>query len=104
MSLFAWTQDVPINAEIYAKIVARMADQPMPGLVVHLAIEKPDGTLRYIDVWESEADCDAAFEQVIHPAVHPELVANNVVVTEEPPRTPINVIDVRFGERLAVQA
>jgi hypothetical protein len=104
MSLFAWTQDVPINAEIYAKIVARIGDQTMPGLVVHLAIEKPDGTLRYIDVWESEADCDAAFEQVVHPAVHPELVANNVVVTEEPPRTPINVIDISFGERSAVQA
>lgn len=98
MSLFAWTQDVPIGTAAYAEINARMADAAMPGLVVHIAVEQPDGTLRYIDVWESEQACDAAFESVIHPAVHPVLQERQVRVTGEPPRTPLPVVDVRFAD------
>jgi hypothetical protein len=32
-------------------------------------VRRPDGGLRYIDVWESEEDCARAFDERIHPAV-----------------------------------
>lgn len=98
MSLFAWTQDVPIDREAYADITARMGEAAMPGLLVHLALEEEDGHLRYLDVWESEEACDAAFETVIHPAVHPVLVERGVRVSGEPPRTPLRLVEVRFAD------
>lgn len=98
MSLFAWSQDVPIGADAYADITARMGGAAMPGLIVHIAVEQPDGTLRYIDVWESEQACDAAFESVVHPAVHPVLRERNVQVQGEPPKHPLRVVEVRFAD------
>jgi hypothetical protein len=103
MSLFAWSQDVPIDADAYADVIARMGDAKMPGLIAHVVIEQPDRTLRYIDVWESERACDEAFEAVVHPAVHPVLMARGVRVNGEPPRTPLKVIDVRFGDGSSVR-
>jgi len=103
VSLRAWTQEVPIGPPAYAEITERMADAKMPDLLVHLAIEQDDGTLRYIDVWESEDACDAAFEAVVHPAVHLVLAQRNVQVQGEPPRTPLRVIDVRFADGTSVR-
>ena len=34
--------------------------------------------MRYIDVWESQEACDAAFAAVIHPAVHPVLMERGI--------------------------
>ena len=103
MSLYAWTQDVPIDADAYGEITARMGDAKMPGGLVHIAIELPDGKMRYIDVWESEEACDAAFAAVIHPAVHPVLESRGIVVNGEPPRIPLNVIDVRYADGTSIQ-
>jgi hypothetical protein len=104
MSLYAWTQDLPIDAATYFEITDRLGEAKMPGCLVHLAIELPDGKMRYIDVWESEEVCDAAFAAIIHPAVHPVLMARGVVVNGEPPRVPLNVIDVRYADGTSVQA
>jgi hypothetical protein len=93
MSLYAWTQDVPIDTDAYAQILANMDYVKLPGCLVHVALEKPDGTLRYIDIWESEAACDAAFEKYIHPAVHPVLMDRGIHVQGEPPRTELKVVD-----------
>jgi hypothetical protein len=93
MSLYAWTQDVPIDADANAQILARMDYVKLPGCLVHLALEKPGGTLRYIDIWESKEACDAAFEKYIHPAVHPVLMERGIHVQGEPPRTDLKVID-----------
>lgn len=97
MGLYAWTQDVPIDKEAYADITARMGDAPMPGLLVHLALEREGGLLRYLDVWESEEACDAATEAVVHPAVHPVLIERGVHVAGEPPRVPVRLVEVRFA-------
>ncbi len=104
MAVFAWSQDVPINAHAYGEVLERMGDAEMPGLITHIAIEQPDGTLRYIDVWESEEACDAAFAAVIHPAVHQVLVSRGMAPAGEPERTPLNVIDVRFADGSSVRA
>ena len=93
MSLYAWTQDVPINADAYGEILARMDYAELPGQLVHLALEKPDGTLRYIDIWESEEACDAAFEKYIHPAVHPVLMERGIRVRARATRTELKVVD-----------
>ncbi|MGC4963821.1 hypothetical protein [Gordonia sp. DT101] len=98
MSFFAWTQNVPITPEIYGEIADRMGATPMPGLVVHIAIQNDDKTVSYLDVWESEESCDKALEKVVHPAVHPVLAAHGIHPPGEPPRTPTTVLEVRFGE------
>lgn len=76
----------------------------MPGLLVHLALQEADGTLRYIDVWESEQACDDAFEAVIHPAVHGMLTERSIHVDGEPPRTPLSVIEVRYADGSTITA
>ena len=98
MAFYAWTQQVPIDAAAYAEIAGRMGEAPMPGLVVHLALEDDDHTVRYIDVWESERTCNAALASVVHPAVGPVLARRRIEVQGEPVRTPLNVIDVRFAD------
>ncbi len=103
MSLYAWSQDLPIDADFYAAVAERMGTAKMPGLVVHVAIEQSDGTMRYLDVWESEQACDDAFESVIHPVVHPLLVDRGVHVQGEPPRVPVRVVDVRFADGSSVR-
>ena len=68
--MFAYTQDVPIDATFYRRITDGLGDDPPPGLLAHLAIERPEGGLRYIDVWESEEACERFVEERLHPAVH----------------------------------
>lgn len=67
---YSFTQDVPIDAATYGRIVDGLGPEPPEGLVVHLAVERPDGGLRYIDVWESEAAWDRFAEERLHPVVH----------------------------------
>lgn len=67
--VYAYIQDVPIGEEFYRKIIAELGPEPIAGSLLHLCVRQPDETLRYIDVWESEQACAAAFEQRIHPAV-----------------------------------
>ena len=96
--MFAWSQNVPIDEAAYRDVTTRMGEAKMPGLIVHLAIEEADGSLRYIDVWESEQACDEAFETVIHPAVRAILTERGIHVAGEHPRTPLTVIEVRYAD------
>ncbi|WLP91130.1 hypothetical protein [Gordonia sp. NB41Y] len=103
MAFYAWTQNVPITAEIYDEIDARIGTTPMPGLIVHLTIEHPDKSIGYLDVWESQEACDKAVDAVVHPAVHPVLAARGIHPPGEPPRMPTTVLDVRFGDGTTVR-
>ncbi len=67
--VYAYIQDVPIGEDLYRKIVAEIGSEPVAGQLLHLCLRQPDGTLRYIDVWDSEQACERAFEERIHPAV-----------------------------------
>lgn len=67
--VYAYTQDVPIDAAMYQKIIDRLGPEPLAGNLLHLCVRRPDGGLRYIDVWESEQACAKAFDERIHPAV-----------------------------------
>ena len=95
MGYYAFQQDVPINAKAYERIQAGLGDQLPAGLVVHLALERPEGGLRYIDVWESEAQMEDFAEHRLHPVVHPVLsAAFGDHLPDEPERTPLSVLHV----------
>lgn len=95
---FAFTQDVPIDAAAYQRIVEGVGDDPPPGLVVHLAIERPEGGLRYIDVWETEADWERFVQDRLHPVVHAmlsEVFGDDL--PPEPPQTSLAVVHAWVG-------
>jgi hypothetical protein len=92
---YAFTQDVPIDAAFYKQITDGLGDEPPKGLVVHLAVERPEGGLRYVDVWESEQECDRFVEERLHPVVHRLLIGLfGDELPPEPERTPMKVIHV----------
>jgi len=95
--MYAFVQDVPIDERLYAKIRNRLGDEPLRGLIVHLALKLPDGHLRYVDVWESQELCERAFEERIHHAVHGVLQEAGARVAGEPGREIVEVIDIWRG-------
>ncbi len=93
---YAFIQDVPIRRDLYAQIRAGLGDTPPAGLITHLVIEKDDGMLRYVDVWESEAEWDRFAEQTLHPLISGIFQRAGFVPAGEPPRDEIRVIDAWF--------
>ena len=93
--MYAFTQDVPIDATFYRRITDGLGETTPPGLLVHLAIERPEGGLRYIDVWESEQACDRFAEERLHPVVHGLLAeVFGDQLPPEPARVPLAVVHV----------
>ncbi len=93
--MYAFSQDVPIDLAFYRRITDALGPQPAKGAIIHLAIQRPEGGLRYIDVWESEEDCDRFAEERLHPAVHPllsEIFGDQL--PPEPDRVPLQVVHV----------
>jgi hypothetical protein len=95
---YAFTQDVPIDAPFYERIITGLGDDPPDGLIVHLAIEREGGGLRYVDVWESEADWERFTEERLHPVVHGLL---REIFGDQPPpepeRSPLSLLHVWRG-------
>ncbi|MFI9816332.1 hypothetical protein [Saccharothrix variisporea] len=89
----AFTQDVPIGPELYQRILDELGPEPLAGCLLHLCVRKPDGGLRYIDVWESEDACDRAFADRIHPAV--DRAFGGTRPGREPEVHRLEVLDVR---------
>ena len=92
---YAWIQDLPINRDVYADIIAELGQDPPVGLIVHIAQVMNDGHLQYLDVWESEADCDRFTHDRLHPVVGRVLARHNIRVEGgEPPRRPVQIAHV----------
>ncbi|MCU1359238.1 MAG: hypothetical protein JWN99_527 [Ilumatobacteraceae bacterium] len=92
---YSFSQDVPIDADFYQRIKEGLGAAPPKGLIVHLAIERPEGGLRYIDVWETEADCQLFVDERLHPVVHGllhEIFGDQL--PPEPEQTPLSIVDV----------
>ena len=89
---YAFTYDVPINADIYARIKQGLGTERPPGLIAHLTWQIESG-LRYVDVWQSKDDFEAFAEHRLHPVVHPILQEMLGFVPPEPPTTVLDVID-----------
>ena len=90
---FAFTYDVPITTEIYARIKEGLGPERPPGLIAHLTLQIENG-LRYIDVWQSKDDFEAFAESRLHPVVHPILEGMLGCVPPEPSHTMLDVVDV----------
>jgi hypothetical protein len=92
---YSFTQDVPIDAAAYNRIITDLGPEQPPGMIVHIAVVKPEGGLRYIDVWESEADFNRFAEERLHPVVHPLLHAVfGDDIPDEPERASLDVVHV----------
>jgi hypothetical protein len=89
---YAFTQDVPIDAAFYERIIDGLGPEPPKGMISHVAVER-EGGLRYIDLWESEEDWDRFAEERLHPVVHSllsEIFGDSL--PPEPERTPLSVV------------
>ncbi len=89
---YAFTYDVPIDAEMYGRIKAGLGPEQPDGLIAHLAWQV-DGGLRYVDVWQTKDQYEAFAEGRLHPVVHPLLQEMLGFVPPEPDQTVIDVID-----------
>ena len=96
--MYAFTQDVPIDADFYGRIREQLGDGVPKGLISHVVVELPEGGLRYVDVWESEADWDRFAEERLHPVIHPLLSGVfGAQLPPEPERVSLAVIDHWVG-------
>jgi hypothetical protein len=68
--VYAFTQEVPIDEPTYRRIMSEIGDEPIVGSLLHLCVRNENGSLSYIDVWESKEACARAFDERIHPAVN----------------------------------
>jgi len=96
--MIAFTQDVPIDAAFYGRITDGLGAETPAGLIVHLAFERAEGGLRYLDVWRSQEDLDRFTEERLHPVVHgllKEIFGDNL--PPEPERVPLPLVHV-WGE------
>ena len=93
----AFTYEVPITDEIYARIKDGIGPQRPPGLIAHLAYRIENG-LRYIEVWQAKDDWDAFEHDRLHPVVHPLLQDMLGFIPPEPPRTMLDIVDVWTAE------
>ena len=89
---YAFTYEVPINAEIYAQIKEGLGPQRPPGLIAHLAYRTESG-LRYVEVWQAKDDWEAFEHDRLHPVVHQLLQDMLGFIPPEPPRTMLDVVD-----------
>ena len=91
--MYAFEQDVPINAAVHAQIVEGVGERLPHGLLAHIALEREDGHLHYLDLWETKQDCDLFTEQRLHPVVGAALQSAGVHIDAEPPRREVTVVD-----------
>ncbi len=96
--LFSFIRDVPFNEEQYAEIRSEIGDEVPKGLVTHLAIRRDTG-LRYIDVWETEADWERFCDERVSPAVQKMMSTYGIAQPTGPfPLEVIEVIDAMVGQ------
>ena len=91
---YAFTQDVPIDAEVYRQIKAELGQAVPPGLIVHVVTRTERG-LRYLDIWDSQADWERFREEQVHPAL--ERVFARIGFQRpagEPPMQALDVVEV----------
>ena len=92
---YAFTQDVPIDAAFHHRIMDGLGGEPPAGLIMHLVSERPEGGLRYVDVWETEEHCDRFVEERLHPLLSTLLVdVFGDDLPPEPDRFPFEVLDI----------
>ncbi len=94
---YAFSYEVPINADIYARIRTGIGEERAPGLIAHLAYRTEQG-LRYVDVWETKDDWEAFQHDRLHPVVHSLLKEILGFVPPEPSLTMLDLVDAWTAE------
>jgi hypothetical protein len=98
--MYGFIQDVPADEAMYRQIKSRLGDQLPEGLIAHVALVR-DGGLRYVDVWETQADWERFRDEEVEPAVDAVLSAvglphdHSLVHTEE-----VTIVDAWLGDRV----
>jgi hypothetical protein len=67
--VYAFIQDVPVDEEFYRRVLDGLGPEPLAGSLLHLCVRRPEGGLRYIDVWETEQAFHRAMTERVLPAV-----------------------------------
>lgn len=92
---YAFIRDVPINeaqyAEVRAGIDASTGGEIPKGLVAHLVIRQDEG-LRYVDVFESQADWERFRDEHVNPVVLQMIDKYGIARPSEP--RPMDEIDI----------
>jgi hypothetical protein len=94
---YSFIQDVPADEPMYRKIRALLPGNAPAGMLAHLVMRREQG-LRYIDVWDTEADWRQFQLEHVEPAVGKVLAEYGIphdhsqVTVEE-----IDVIDAWIG-------
>jgi hypothetical protein len=101
--MYLFEQDVPIDAEIHARIMAGIGEPTPEGLLAHIVSEHDDGTLRYVDLWRSREECDRFTDERLHPVVGRALAEAGIRPAGEPPRREMKVVGV-WGEAFPREA
>jgi hypothetical protein len=91
--MYAFTQDLPITADVYTRIMEGVGTDPAAGCILHAAA-RIEGGLRYIDVWESREACDRFLEERVHPVLQAAFSAAGVTMPQEPARQEMDLIDL----------
>lgn len=92
---YAFTQDVPGDAALWAQVEAEIGDRTPDGLVVHV-VAAHEGGLRHVGVWEDEDAWASYRTHVLEPAVD-RVMARFGVTDVDHSRVvdvPIDVVDV----------
>lgn len=92
---YAFTQDVPIDAAFHQRMMDGLGDELPEGLIMHVALERPEGGLRYLDIWDTEEEYDRFIESRLHPIIH-SLLADvfGDDMPPEPERQPVAVAHI----------
>ncbi len=101
--MYAFTQDLPINTDIYARISEGVGTEPAAGCVLH-AVVRIEGGLRYIDIWESREACDRFIEERVHPVLRAAFDAAGATLPAEPARMEMDLLEVNVFPGTPVEA
>jgi hypothetical protein len=86
---YAFMRDVPIDEAQYAEVRTTIGDAVPEGMIAHLVLRQ-DGGLRYIDVWDSQADWERFRDERVNPAVRKMMAAHGIT----PPAAPLPQHDI----------
>ena len=80
---YGFMQDVPADEAMYRQIRELLPSEAPKGLVAHLVMERPEGGLRYVDVWDTEADWERFRDEQVEPAVGQVLASFGIPHTHD---------------------
>ena len=65
---YATVMEFDVNLETHRRLIDAAGDEPVKGLIVHVAGASEHGILS-IDVWETKEDCDRFFTERLVPTM-----------------------------------